>query len=212
MVDLKELGESLIQGEVDKVVKLTKAALDEGVEVQKILNEGLLAGMEVVGQRFKADECFIPEVLLSAQVMAAGMEVLEPALMRAGVKPIGKIALGAVKGDIHDIGKNLVGMMLKGAGFKVIDLGVDVRPEKFVEVVEKEEVRLVGMSALLTTTAPFMKTTIQALEEAKLRGLVKVIVGGAIVTQAFADEIGADAYGQDAIAAVDKARELLSIM
>ena len=165
-----------------------------------------------MGQRFKADECFIPEVLLSAQVMAAGMEVLEPALMRAGVKPIGKIALGAVKGDIHDIGKNLVGMMLKGAGFKVIDLGVDVRPEKFVEVVEKEEVRLVGMSALLTTTAPFMKTTIQALEEAKLRGLVKVIVGGAIVTQAFADEIGADAYGQDAIAAVDKARELLSIM
>ncbi len=209
-MDLNELGESLIQGEVDKVAELTKAALDKGVEVQRILNEGLLAGMDVVGQRFKADELFIPEVLLSAQAMAAGMDVLEPALVGAGLKLVGKIALGTVKGDIHDLGKNMVAMMLKGAGFKVIDLGVDIPPEKFVEVVEKEEVQLVGMSALLTTTAPAMKTTIQALEEAGLRARVKVIVGGAIVTQAFADKIGADAYGEDAIAAVDKARTLLS--
>ncbi|MBA7648671.1 Methionine synthase [subsurface metagenome] len=154
---------------------------------------------------------FLPEVLLSAQVMLTAMEVLEPELVKAGAKPFAKIALGTVRGDIHSIGKNLVGMMFQGIGFKVIDLGVDVSPERFVDAVRQEQAQMVCMSALLTTTMPFMKTTIEALQAAGLKGQVKTMVGGAVVSQRYADEIGADGYAPDAATAIDKAKELLSI-
>lgn len=209
MVSMKEIAENLVQGEVSKVKELTQAALSEGVDAQKVLKDGLIAGMDIVGQKFKADEMFLPEVLLSAQVMLAAAEVLEPELVRAGARPFAKVALGTVQGDIHSIGKNLVGMMFQGAGFKVIDLGVDVSPERFVDAVRKEQAQMVCMSALLTTTVPFMKTTIEALQAAGLKGRVKTMVGGAVVNQRYADEIGADGYAPDAAAAVDKARELL---
>lgn len=209
MVSMQEIAENLVRGEVAKVKELTQAALSEGVDAQKVLKDGLIAGMDIVGQKFKADEMFLPEVLLSAQVMLAAAEVLEPELVRAGARPFAKVALGTVQGDIHSIGKNLVGMMFQGAGFKVIDLGVDVSPERFVDAVRKEQAQMVCMSALLTTTVPFMKTTIEALQAAGLKGRVKTMVGGAVVNQRYADEIGADGYAPDAAAAVDKARELL---
>ncbi len=209
MVSMKEIAENLVQGEVSKVKELTQAALSEGVDAQKVLKDGLIAGMDIVGERFKADEMFLPEVLLSAQVMLAAAEVLEPELARVGAKPFAKVALGTVQGDIHSIGKNIVGMMFQGAGFKVIDLGVDVSPERFVDAVRQEQAQMVCMSALLTTTVPFMKTTIEALQAAGLKGRVKTMVGGAVVNQRYADEIGADGYAPDAAAAVDKARELL---
>lgn len=211
MVNMKEIAENLVQGEVSKVKELTQAALSEGTSAQQVLNQGLMAGMDVVGERFKADEMFLPEVLLSAQVMLAAMEVLEPELAKAGAKPFAKIALGTVQGDIHSIGKNLVGIMFQGIGFKVIDLGVDVSPERFVDAVRQEQAQMVCMSALLTTTMPFMKTTIEALQAAGLKGQVKTMVGGAVVSQRYADEIGADGYAPDAAAAIDKAKELLSI-
>lgn len=211
MVRMKEIAENLVQGEVSKVRELTQAALSEGTSAQEVLNQGLMAGMDIVGERFKADEMFLPEVLLSAQVMLAAMEVLEPELAKAGAKPFTKIALGTVRGDIHSIGKNLVGIMFQGAGFKVIDLGVDVSPERFVDAVRQEQAQMVCMSALLTTTMPFMKTTIEALQAAGLKGQVKTMVGGAVVSQRYADEIGADGYAPDAATAIDKAKELLSI-
>lgn len=211
MADLILIAESLISGKADKVKELTQAAVDEGVSVKEILEKGLISGMNVVGQKFKANEFYVPEVLIAARAMHAGMSVLEPLLSKEGIEPIGKIALGTVKGDLHDIGKNLVAMMLKGAGFQVIDLGIDVAAEKFVQAVKEQQAQMVAMSALLTTTMPSMKTTIDALANDGVRDRVKIMIGGAPVTQSYADEIGADGYASDAASAVDKAKELLGI-
>ena len=210
MADLSALAESLINGKAPEVKELTQKALDEGVPPGEILNQGLIKGMGVVGERFKNNEFYVPEVLIAARAMHAGMDILKPALAESGVQPIGKVLLGTVKGDLHDIGKNLVAMMLEGAGFEVVDLGIDVPPEKFVEAV-KEGGDVVAMSALLTTTMTAMKTTLEALEEAGVRDKVKTLIGGAPVTQNYADEIGADGYARDAASAADKAKELIGV-
>jgi len=209
MADLKALAENLISGKKDEVERLVKEALDEGVPPAQILNEGLIAGMSVVGEKFKNNEFYVPEVLIAARAMNAGMAILEPVLTQAGMEPVATVAIGTVKGDLHDIGKNLVAMMLKGGGFKVVDLGIDCAPEKFVKAAQ-EGAKIIGMSALLTTTMPQMEVTIKALKEAGLED-VKVMVGGAPVTQKYADEINADGYAPDAATAVDKAKELLGI-
>lgn len=211
MVNLQEIADNLIKGQAKKVIELTTNAINEGVEPAKILGEGLIAGMNVVGQKFKACEFYVPEVLIAARAMKGAMEVLKPKLLESGVQPIAKIAIGTVKGDLHDIGKNLVSMMLQGAGFEIIDLGVDVTPEKFIESVKTKGVTLVGMSALLTTTMPSMKSAIEAMKEAGVRDKVKVMIGGAPVSQSYSDEIGADGYSADAASAVEKAKELLKI-
>lgn len=211
MVDLKELADAVINGNRDKAVQLTQQALNEGIDAAQILNDGLIAGMQVVGEKFKNNEFYIPEVLVAARAMKAAMEVLRPILTeRTDIQPLATVIIGTVRGDLHDIGKNLVAMMLEGAGFKVIDLGVDTPPEKFVEAVKEHGAKIVGMSALLTTTMPAMKDTIEALKAAGIRDEVIVMVGGAPLTQEYADSIGADGYAPDAASAVDKAKELLS--
>jgi 5-methyltetrahydrofolate--homocysteine methyltransferase len=208
MADLKALAEAVIRGDQATAVNVTKTALKEKMAPKRILDEGLIAGMDVVGSRFKNNEIYIPEVLIAARAMKMAMEVLEPELVKAGVKPIGRLLIGTVQGDLHDIGKNLVAMMLKGAGFEVIDLGVDVAPEKFAAEAKARGVNLIGMSALLTTTMPGMEKTIKALQQAGLK--VKVMVGGAPVTQSFADKIGAQGYAPDAASAVDTAKKLVA--
>jgi 5-methyltetrahydrofolate--homocysteine methyltransferase len=208
MADLKALAEAVIRGDQATAVSVTKAALQEKVAPKQILDEGLIAGMDVVGARFKNNEIYIPEVLIAARAMKMAMEVLEPELVKAGVQPIGKLLIGTVQGDLHDIGKNLVAMMLKGAGFEVIDLGVDVSPEKFATEAKAKGVNLIGMSALLTTTMPGMEKTIKALQQAGIKA--KVMVGGAPVTQSFADKIGANGYAPDAASAVDTAKKLVA--
>jgi len=208
MADLKALGDSIIKGDQKTAVDITKAALDEGMEPGAILADGLIAGMNVIGVRFKANEVYIPEVLISARAMKMAMEILEPKLAEAGVEPIGTAMVGTVQGDLHDIGKNLVVMMLKGAGFKVTDIGVDVASDAFVEKAKECGARVVGLSALLTTTMPAMEKTIQAIKDSGLA--VKTMIGGAPVTQAYADKIGADGYAADAASAVDIAKELLN--
>ncbi len=209
MVDLKELSEILQQGDAEKVRELTNQAIADGLSPQQILSEGLIAGMDVVGMKFKEGELFLPEVLSVARAMHAGLDALRPKLAETGAKMVGKIVLGTVKGDLHDIGKNLVSMMLEGAGFEVIDLGIDVSPEKFVEAAQEDDVDIVGLSALLSTTMPKMRETINALHEAGLSGRIKTMVGGAPVTRKYAEEIGADGYGDNAAAAVDTARRLM---
>jgi 5-methyltetrahydrofolate--homocysteine methyltransferase len=206
MADLNALAEALIRGDRDKVTELTNAACQEGVAVQDILEQGLIAGMNVIGTRFKANEIYVPEVLIAARAMKAGMEILAPKLAAAGVDPIATVVLGTVKGDLHDIGKNLVGMMLTGGGLKVVDAGIDVSPEKFVELVKAENAELCAMSALLTTTMPQMGEIVKAIKAAGLN--VKTMIGGAPVTQSYADEIGADGYAADAATAVDVAKKL----
>ncbi len=208
MADLKALAEAVIKGDQATAVSVTKAALSEGMAPKSILDEGLIAGMDVIGDRFKKNEVYIPEVLIAARAMKMAMEVLEPELVKAGVQPIGKLVIGTVQGDLHDIGKNLVAMMLKGAGFEVVDLGVDVSPAKFVEEAKSRNAQLVGMSALLTTTMPGMEKTIKALQEAGVKA--KVMVGGAPVTQSFAEKIGAQGYAPDAASAVDTAKSLVA--
>jgi 5-methyltetrahydrofolate--homocysteine methyltransferase len=208
MADLKALADAVIKGDQNTAMDITKTALAEGTAPKSILNDGLIAGMDVVGKRFKNNEVYIPEVLISARAMKMAMQILEPELVKAGVKPVGKLLIGTVRGDLHDIGKNLVAMMLKGAGFEVIDLGVDVGPEKFVEQVKSGDVNLVGMSALLTTTMPGMESTVKALRESGLS--VKIMIGGAPVTQDYADKIGADGYAPDAASAVDMAKSLVA--
>lgn len=208
MVDLKQLAEAIIKGDQAKAVQITGKALEQKVPAKQILDQGLIAGMEIVGQRFKNNEIFIPEVLFSARTMKAAMALLEPELVKAGVEPAGRFLIGTVKGDLHDIGKNLVAMMLKGAGFEVIDLGTDVPVERFVEQAKALKVHLVGMSALLTTTMPAMERTLVALRQAGLD--VKVMIGGAPVTQAYADKIGADGYAPNAAEAVAVAKRLIA--
>ena len=208
MADLKALADAVIKGDQSTAVEITKDALEEGTPAESVLNDGLIAGMDVIGARFKKNEVYIPEVLIAARAMKMAMEILEPELVKAGVEPIGKCLIGTVQGDLHDIGKNLVAMMLKGAGFDVIDLGVDVSPDKFVEQVKSQSVQVVGMSALLTTTMPGMEKSIQALKDAGVSA--KIIIGGAPVTQGYADKIGADGYAADAASAVDIAKSLVA--
>jgi len=208
MADLKGLAEAIINGKADAARELTQQAVDEKTAPKQIIDEGLIAGMSEVGRRFKANEFYVPEVLIAARAMHAALDVLKPLLAESDVQPVGYVAIGTVKGDLHDIGKNLVAMMLEGAGFQVIDLGVDVPPEKFVEAIKEQKAQIVALSALLTTTMPAMGDTIKALDAGGVRGNVKVIIGGAPVTQSYADEIGADGYAADAASAVDKAKEL----
>jgi 5-methyltetrahydrofolate--homocysteine methyltransferase len=204
MADLQAMAEAVERGDRDAAVQAVQDALAAGLEPEQILNEGLIAGMSSVGERFRNNEIFIPEVLIAARAMNGAMDILEPKLVETGVEPRGKVVIGTVKQDLHDIGKNLVAMMLKGGGFKVIDLGVDVEPEKFVEAAKGEQAQVVALSALLTTTMPNMKAVVDALQEAGLDG-VKVMIGGAPVTQAYADEIGAAGYAPDAGSAVELA-------
>ena len=210
MADLQKIADSVIGGKAADVKNLVSAAVSEGVPVEDILKKGLIAGMDVVGTKFRANEFYVPEVLIAARAMHAGMDILQPLLTKAGIKPLGKVAVGTVKGDLHDIGKNLVVMMLKGGGFEVMDLGIDVPEEKFVAAV-KEGAQVIGLSALLTTTMTGMKGVIEALKTAGVRNNVKVMIGGAPITQAYADEIGADAYGEDAATATIKAKQLIGV-
>lgn len=207
MADLQALAEALIKGDRDAVVELTQKAVDDGVAPKEILDEGLIAGMNVIGKRFKNNEVYVPEVLIAARAMNSAMEIMEPKLAEAGVEPIGTVVLGTVKGDLHDIGKNLVGMMLKGGGFKVLDVGIDVPAEKFVEAAKESGAKVIAMSALLTTTMPQMAEVVKALKDAGIE--TKTMIGGAPVTQNYAEEIGADGYAPDAASAVDSAKELI---
>jgi len=207
MADMKALSEAVIRGDQARALEITKAAISEGVSPETILKDGLIAGMNIIGVRFKNNEVYIPEVLIAARAMKTAMEVLEPKLVEAGVEPVGKAMIGTVQGDLHDIGKNLVIMMLKGAGFDVIDLGVDVSVARFVEKAKETKVKIIGLSALITTTMPSMEKVVKALKEAGLA--IKVMIGGAPITQAYADRIGADGYAPDAASAVDLAKSLI---
>ena len=207
MADLKALSEAIIRGDRNTVTKLTQQAIDEKMPAGDILEQGLIAGMSVIGERFKANEVYVPEVLIAARAMKAGMELLGPVLKAHGVQPVGKVVLGTVKGDLHDIGKNLVGMMMQGAGFEVVDAGTDVSPEKFLDAVKASGARIVAMSALLTTTMPQMADVIKAVKASGLK--VSTMIGGAPVTQSYADEIGADGYAPDAASAADLAKALV---
>jgi 5-methyltetrahydrofolate--homocysteine methyltransferase len=211
MQPLQEIANAIINGKMAETEKLIHQALDSKVHVRDILNQGLIAGMDVVGKKFKNNEFYVPEVLIAARAMKAGMKILKPLFAESGVEPIAKLALGTVKGDLHDIGKNLVSMMLEGAGFEIIDLGVDVTPEKFCAAVKEKNAKVIGLSALLTTTMLNMKTTIEYLKNNGVRDSVKVVIGGAPVTQSYADEIGADGYAADAATAVAIVKNLLSI-
>ncbi|HOB91698.1 MAG: corrinoid protein [Bacillota bacterium] len=211
MADFKEMQDALIAGNAAKVKELAESAVAEGVSAVDILNQGLIPGMAVIGERFKKNEVYVPEVLIAARAMKTGLAVVKPLLAESNVEPIGKVVIGTVKGDLHDIGKNLVAMMLEGAGFEVIDAGVDVPPEKFSSLAKETNAKLIGLSALLTTTMPAMKDTLDRLEADGLRDEVKVMIGGAPVTQKYADEIGADGYAPDASSAVDLAKDLLGI-
>lgn len=207
-----KISEELIAGNLSEVPNFCRQALEDGALAQEIMDEGLFAAMDIVGQKMKTGEMFIPEVLRSAKSMQAGLEVLKEKLTSDdGDIGRGTVVIGTVQGDLHDIGKNLVVMLLEGAGFKVVDLGVDVKPEQFVGAVTDHGAALVGLSALLTTTMPKMSETVQALTEAGLREKVKIFAGGAPVTQKFIDEIGADGYGADAASAVEKAKELAQV-
>jgi len=210
MVNLDDISKALQRGDAEKVSELVSQALQEDIVPKKILQEGLIQGMSIIGEKFKRNEVYVPEVLIAARAMHAGMDVLRPKLVETGAKNIGKVAIGTVKGDLHDIGKNLVKMMLEGAGFEVIDLGIDVSVDKFVEAVKVHQPNIIGMSALLTTTMVNMPEVIKALEAAGLRDRVKIMIGGAPITQNYADQIGADGYSPDAASAVDKAKSFVA--
>jgi 5-methyltetrahydrofolate--homocysteine methyltransferase len=208
-VELESIKQRLIEGDAKGTAALTQQALDEGTPAQSILDDALIAGMGLVGELFEKNEYFVPELLLAARAMYAALDLLRPQLQAGDVESAGKAVIGTVQGDLHDIGKRLVVIMLEGNGFEVVDLGNDVPPERFVEAVEENGSQLVGLSALLTTALPAMERTVRAIREHDPSGTVKVIVGGAPVTQAFADSIGADGFGRDATAAVTLARRLL---
>ena len=204
-----DIAAALIEGEDDEVDEMTQAALAAGTPALEVMDDGLIAGMALVGIKFRENFIFVPEVLSCARAMKAGMAHIEPILSDAGVEPAGKVVMGTVKGDLHDIGKNLCIMMMRGAGFEVIDLGVDVSPDDFIDAVEDEKPAVMGMSALLTTTMPNMGKTIDAFVDADLRDDVKIMVGGAPVTPEFAEDMGADGYGKDAMSAVSLAKQLV---
>jgi 5-methyltetrahydrofolate--homocysteine methyltransferase len=207
---LEQISTAVIEGDLGEIEDLTEDALDDGIDAEDILNKGLMPGMDYVGVEFRAGNMFVPEVLRSAKTMQTSMDILKPLLAESGVKMVGKVLLGTVKGDLHDIGKNLVGMMCEGAGFEVKDIGKDVAPEAFVDAIKDFEPDVVGMSALLTTTMRSMESTIKVLEEAGLRSRVKIMIGGAPVTQAFADQIGADGYASNAASAAELAKKFVS--
>jgi 5-methyltetrahydrofolate--homocysteine methyltransferase len=204
----EELKESIIAGDMDKVGELVQSLLDKGTSPTEVIQEGLIRGMAVVGERMKAGEMFIPEVLASAHAMSRGMELVKP-LIVGGVSYAAKVLMGQVEGDVHSIGRKFVGMILESGGFEVVDIGEDVPADKFIEAVKREQPNILGLSSLLTTTMPYMKDVIETLKRSNLRDKVRVIVGGASVTQDFADSIGADGYAPDAISAVDKVKQLL---
>jgi 5-methyltetrahydrofolate--homocysteine methyltransferase len=208
---LEQIAETLMKGRAPQLKELVQQALSDGIGPEKILQEGLIGGMSVIGERFKRNEVYVPEVLIAARAMNAAMEVLKPELASAGVKAKATVCVGTVKGDLHDIGKNLVCMMLEGAGYEVVDLGVNVDTEKFISAVQESGAQLLGLSALLTTTMGAMKAAVDGFKEAGLNDKVKIMIGGAPVTQSFADEIGADGYAADAASAVDIANELLGL-
>lgn len=210
MDKMKQISEAIVQLKWNEIAALTNEVLEAGTPALEIINRGLVPGMTVVGIKFRDGEIFLPEVLLSAKTMKTAMEILLPILSQQGIGSRGRVAIGTVSGDIHDIGKNIVVSILQGNGFEVIDVGVDIAPEKFVEVVRDNNPQILGLSALITSTMPMLGETIEALEEAGLRQKTKVIIGGAPVTQAYADQIGADGYGADAVAAVELARALIS--
>lgn len=209
MPDFQNMIDTLIEGDANKLTNLVQYTLDEGVSAKEILEKGLMAGMDIVGEKMEAEELFIPEVLRSAKTMSAVIDILKPLLAEGDIRAAGKVIIGTVKGDLHDIGKNLVAMMLESAGFDVYNLGTDIPPDKFVEEVKDKDANMLCLSALLTTTMPMMKTTIDGLAESGLRDQVKVMVGGAPVTQDFADQIGADGYAHSAGSATKLAKALL---
>lgn len=207
---LIEISEALQKGNSRLVAEKTQEALNSGIEPGEILNDGLIAGMNIIGVRFKNGDVYVPEVMMSAKAMGMGMNILKPGLEETGVKPVGKVVLGTVKGDLHDIGKNLVGMMMVGSGLEVIDIGKDVSSEKFVDAVKEHNPDVLALSALLTTTMTEQKKVIEALKEAGIRDKVKVMVGGAPVTDSYAKEIGADAYTPDAATAAERANSFIT--
>ncbi len=204
---LEDMSANLMKGKANDVKEAVQKALDEGIPAGEILTEGLLSGMAIIGERFKKNEVYVPEVLIAARAMKAGMSILQPALVSSGVEPRGTAVVGTVKGDLHDIGKNLVCMMLEGAGLKVVDAGIDVEPAKFVQLAKENKAKIIGVSALLTTTMTNMKAVVDAVKESGIDS--KVIIGGAPVTQSFCDEIGASGYAPDAASAADLAASLL---
>jgi corrinoid protein of di/trimethylamine methyltransferase len=208
MPDLKQLHEAILNGDAKTAKATTEQALAAGIEPLKLVQEYMMPAMDEVGRRFECNEYFVPELLLAARAMKAALELLRPLLAAKGNEPVSRVALGTVKGDLHDIGKNLVGAMLEGGGFEVIDLGVNVSPEKFIAAVKEKNVNIIAMSALLTTTMPAMKTTIDAVQLAGIRQQVKILVGGAPITQKFAEEIGADGFSESAAGAVAAARKV----
>jgi 5-methyltetrahydrofolate--homocysteine methyltransferase len=206
---LEKMGTKVLEGASEDIPDLVNEALDEGMTPKEVLDGGLIVGMDEVGVRFKRGDMFVPEVLMSAEAMHAGMKILRPLLAESGAETLGTIVLGTVEGDLHDIGKNLVGMMCEGAGFEVVNIGFDAPPEKFIEAIKEHQPEIVGMSALLTTTMRAMGHTIKAIEEAGLRDQIKIMVGGAPVDKAFADRIGADGYGSNAPSAADLAKSFV---
>ncbi len=210
MPDLSKLREAIVKGDVKTAVEVTKEAIAAKVNPQELLDKYMIPAMDEVGQKFECNELFVPELLLTARVMKSALELVRPLLTASGAEPAGRVVIGTVKGDLHDIGKNLVASMLEGGGFEVTDLGVDVSPEKFVEMAKSKNANLIAMSALLTTTMPSMKSVIAELDKQGVRGKVKVIIGGAPVTQQYADEIGADGYSDNANGAVGLARKLVA--
>ncbi|MFP3896498.1 MAG: corrinoid protein [Anaerolineales bacterium] len=211
-MDYKEtIFQGILKGQMEDVEEAVATALAEGTKAGELLDEAMIPAMAEVGRLFEANEYYVPEMLISARAMKAGLAILRPTLVEEDIEPKGKVVLGTVKGDLHDIGKNLVSIMIEGAGFEIIDLGVDVSPEDFVQAAQENEADAIGLSALLTTTMPSMQDTVEALEEAGMRDKVKVVIGGAPVTQKYADEIGADGYGRDAAAAANLVQSLLGI-
>jgi len=210
MPDLKQLYESVVSGDAKATQAITKQALADGVDPLKLVNDYMVPAMDEVGHRFEANEYFVPELLISARAMKSALELIRPLLTARGDQPLGRVAIGTVKGDLHDIGKNLVGSLLEGGGFEVIDLGVNVTPEKFIATINEKKANIIAMSALLTTTMPSMKTTIDALKQAGVRDKVKVLIGGAPITQKYADEIGADGYSENAVGAVALAKKAVT--
>ena len=210
MPDLKQLYDSVVSGDAKATQAITKQALADGIDPLKLVNEYMVPAMDEVGRRFEANEYFVPELLISARAMKAALELIRPLLTARGDQPLGRVAIGTVKGDLHDIGKNLVGSLLEGGGFEVIDLGVNVTPEKFIATVNEKQANIIAMSALLTTTMPSMKTTIDALKQAGVRDKVKVLIGGAPITQKYAEEIGADGYSENAVGAMALAKKAVA--
>jgi 5-methyltetrahydrofolate--homocysteine methyltransferase len=210
MPDLKQLYDAVVGGDAKAAHSITQQALAEGIDPLTLVNEHMVPAMDEVGRRFESNDYFVPELLISARAMKASLDLIRPLLTARGDKPVGRVAIGTVKGDLHDIGKNLVASLLEGGGFEVIDLGVNVAPEKFIATVKEKNANIVAMSALLTTTMPAMRTTIEALKQAGVRDQVKVLIGGAPITQKYADEIGADGYSENAVGAVALAKKAVA--